>query len=62
MNWQRAESLLGETIREMGVLIVVFAPLEAMFAQGATSLTRVVAVALLGAVLVASGIILETRK
>jgi hypothetical protein len=54
-------SLLAETIREMGILIVVFAPLEAMFAEVDTSLTRVWGVALFGALLVACGIILETR-
>jgi hypothetical protein len=33
LNWPRAHDLLGETAREMGLLIVVFAPLDAIFAD-----------------------------
>jgi hypothetical protein len=62
MNWPRIAGLLAETIREMGILIVVFAPLEAMFAETPISLMRVWGVALFGALLVACGIILETRQ
>jgi hypothetical protein len=55
-------TLIGETIREMGLLIVVFAPLEAMFADVSTNVTRVFAVALFGFLLFAGGIIIETRQ
>jgi hypothetical protein len=62
MNWPRVAILIGETIREMGLLIVVFAPLEAMFAEVSTNLTRGFAVALFGFLLIACGIIVETRQ
>jgi len=61
-NWQRAEDLLGETAREVGVLIVVFAPLEAMFSEVFVSAGRVATMFLVGVVLIAGGIIMETRK
>lgn len=61
-NWQRLESVLGETAREVGVLIVVFAPLEATFSDTGVSTARVTAMVLVGLVALASGIILETRE
>jgi hypothetical protein len=61
-NWQRVESVLGETIREVGVLIVVFAPLEATFTDVSVSTGRVIAMVLFGLVLIASGIIMEVRN
>jgi hypothetical protein len=33
IDWKRAERLVGETMREIGVLIFVFAPLEYLFAE-----------------------------
>ena len=33
LDRQRAESLVGESVREVGVLMVVFAPLEATFSD-----------------------------
>jgi len=31
-NWKRIEQVLGETVREIGILVIVFAPLDAAFA------------------------------
>lgn len=55
------ERLLGETVREIGILVFVFAPLDAVFADHPLDFSVVMAVAAgaLGAILV--GIILETE-
>jgi hypothetical protein len=62
LNWQRAEDPLGETVREMGVLILVFAPLEALFTDVLVNKTLVSAMFLVGVLLAAGGIMLEARK
>jgi hypothetical protein len=62
LNWHRAESLFGETVREMGILVAVFAPLEAIFTDVPVSRTLVAAMLLFGLLLVAGGILLEARK
>jgi len=61
-NWQRAADLLGETVREMGVLILIFAPLEALFTDVLVNKTLVAAMFLVGVLLAAGGIMLEARK
>ena len=61
-NWQHVVSLLGETAREAGVLMIVFAPLEATFSEVPVTAVVVVVMFLLGVVMTAGGIILETRK
>jgi hypothetical protein len=33
-DMRAVERLLGETVREIGILVVVFAPLDAAFANG----------------------------
>jgi len=55
------ERLLGETVREIGILVFVFAPLDAAFADHPLDFSVVIAVAAwaLGAVVV--GIMLETE-
>ena len=54
------ERLLGETVREIGILVLVFAPLDAAFADGPLDFKVVTAVAAwaIGAIVV--GIMLET--
>jgi hypothetical protein len=61
-NWPRVERVLGETVREVGILIVVFAPLEATFSEVPVSMVVVAAMFFLGVVLAAGGIIMETRE
>ena len=61
-NWRRAEDILGETIREIGTLVVVFAPLEAVFAERSISYVAVTVMVLFGLVLITSGILVESRK
>jgi hypothetical protein len=55
------ERLLGETVREIGILVFVFAPLDAALADHPPDLSVVIAVAAgaLGAIVV--GIMLETE-
>jgi hypothetical protein len=62
INWQRVEAVIGETAREVGVLIVVFAPLEATFSEVPVSTGRVTAMFFIGLLILASGIMLEVRK
>ncbi len=56
LDWRRAANLLGETVREMGVLILVFAPLEAIFTDVLVSNILVAAMFLVGVLLAAGGI------
>jgi hypothetical protein len=62
LNREHAERLMGESVREVGVLMVVFAPLEATFSEVSVDIGRVAAMFLLGLVLIAGGILLESRK
>ncbi len=61
-NQQKAiERLLGETVREIGILVFVFAPLDAAFADRPLDFNVVIPVAAwaIGAIVV--GIMLETE-
>jgi hypothetical protein len=58
---RRALRLLAETGREIGILIVVFAPLETMFAGRSVDDGRVFAAVATGAALIAFGILMETK-
>jgi len=62
INWQRAEDLLGETVREMGLLIVVFAPLDAIYADAPMNRMLLAIMLFFGLLLVAIGILIEARK
>lgn len=61
-RWRRTRLLLGETIREIGILIFVFAPLDAII-QGDPALRRFAAMAVAGGIgLMAVGILVESRE
>lgn len=60
-NWSRVERIIGETAREIGVLVVVFAPLEATFSEAPINATRIVAMIVFGFLSIVYGIVLETR-
>ena len=62
LDWRRVNTLAGETAREMGVLIMVFAPLESVFTDIAVSGFFVAAMLVFGLALIAGGIIVEARK
>jgi hypothetical protein len=54
--------LAGESLREVGVLVLVFVPLDSIFYQGELKDTMVISLAILtvaGVVLVTAGILLE---
>lgn len=57
--------LLGESVREIGILLAVFVPLDASFYQGNLGLLTVICLGLLefaGLALIAAGIMLERRN
>jgi hypothetical protein len=56
--------LLGESVREIGVLLAVFVPLDAAFYQGHLGFVTLICLALIefaGLALIAVGIVLERR-
>ena len=59
---QRAARLLGETVREVGTLTLVFAPLQAVFEPGVIRTGWIALVILASLALIVSGILLETKK
>ena len=58
---RRALRLLAETGREIGILIVVFAPLETMFGGHSIGDRRVFAAVAMGAALIVFGILVQTK-
>lgn len=57
--------LVGETLREMGLLLLVFVPLDAIFYQGEFKWPVIVALVILGVVgiiMVGVGIALEGKE
>jgi len=62
LKWDRIERLFGETVREIGILVVVFAPLEAAFADRPIAPWAVTGAIMAGVGLIVVGIILETRE
>ena len=60
-NWFRVRNLIGETAREIGILLLVFAPMEAAFADAPANHGAIAAAILFAAVIIWGGIILESR-
>ena len=58
----RVLALIGETSREIGVLMLVFAPLDWMFSDYRMDAGAVAATGMGGLLLVAYGILLESRE
>ncbi len=62
INWSRTQVLLGETMREVGILFLVFAPLDAII-EGDPALQRFAGWAVAGGVtLILVGILLEVKE
>lgn len=61
-NWGRVRRLLGETAREIGTLILVFAPLESAFAERPLSQGSMTGIMLISVLLIGSGIVFEVRE
>lgn len=58
----RRLTLIGETIREAGLLIVVFGPLDWLFADQPMGATVPILLAVFGLLVVACGILVESRE
>ena len=56
---RRAALLVGETVREFGILVFVFAPLDGLFQTGGPPRTTVIGLIVLGLILVVIGIMIE---
>jgi hypothetical protein len=62
-NQRRLRNSVAETLREMGLLVAVFAPLDFLFSQGDGVAAGVVAaIATTGVALMTSGILVGARK
>ncbi|MCM3881373.1 MAG: hypothetical protein ND807_14795 [Vicinamibacterales bacterium] len=59
-DWQHVRRLAGETLREIGLLVLTFAPLDATFGGVQTNPRNVVTAMLIGAILICIGISWET--
>lgn len=54
--------LAGETLRELGVLVLVFAPLDSLFQAGGPPWTFVIRLIVLGLIFAISGLMIEAWK
>ena len=58
---RRALQLAAETVREIGILIVVFAPLESAFAERPLAVQSLVSVTAVGLALIVWAMLIEAR-
>ena len=58
----KARHLVGETIRDIGILIVVFGPLDAIFQKERPSELLIALMVVFGLLSVTFGIIIESLK
>jgi hypothetical protein len=61
-DWRHVQVLLGQTAREIGVLVLVFAPLESTFSDRPFDAEILVGSIVVSLVLVAGGILTEARR
>ncbi|MBI3400144.1 MAG: hypothetical protein HY048_01890 [Acidobacteria bacterium] len=61
-DWKRIRRVVGETMREIGILVVVFVPLDAAFAPGALRPSTVGLVVIAAFTAIVCGIIMESEK
>ena len=59
---RKAQQLLGETIRDIGILVVVFGPLDAFFQEGHLSALPLVLIVAAGLLCIALGIMIEAKN
>lgn len=62
IDGRRATTLVGETLRELGMLVLVFAPLDSLFQRGGPPWTFVIRLIVLGLILVVLGIMIEAWR
>ena len=60
-NWRRIQNLVGETVREVGILVLVFAPLEGAFSDRPMDPLVVIGAVASSLALIVGGILLEAR-
>ena len=58
-DWKTIEKLAGESVREIGILVLVFAPLDAFFASERTDLDLILIIAGWALGVIVAGIMLE---
>lgn len=61
-NWKAIERLLGETVREIGILVLVFAPLDAALADRPIDLNQIGFIMGWAIIAIIVGIVLETGE
>ena len=61
MNEHKAVTLIGESVREIGILVTVFAPLDAFFQKEAPAPPLVGALVAAGLIFVGVGIRIESE-
>jgi hypothetical protein len=59
---RKAQHLLGESIRDIGILVAVFGPLDAFFQRERPSLLTLTSIVVGGLLFIALGIILEAEE
>jgi hypothetical protein len=59
---QRAKRLFGESLREIGILIVVFVPLDAVFQRERPTPLLITLSMMMGLIFTFLGIIIEARE
>lgn len=59
---RKARHLFGETIRDVGILVVVFGPLDAFFQAEPTDGVALATIVACGLLFITLGIIVEARK
>jgi len=62
IDQRKAQQLLGETIRDIGILVVVFGPLDAFFQEGRVSTLPLVLIVAAGLLCIALGIMIEAKE
>ena len=60
-KWQHLARLVGETLREIGILALVLAPLDSAFGGASVNVDRLVTAMVIGAILIVVGLLLEIR-
>lgn len=62
-NATRLRMSVGETLREMGLLVTVFVPVDFLFSQGSgVALDAVIAMTTVGVLLMIGGILMGARE
>ena len=62
LDRRKANRLVGESLREVGILLLVFGPLDALFQRAQAGVLAVTPFIAVGLLLVGVGIIIEARE